>query len=169
MKNKKTIVAIISAALVIGGGVASVSSQSSSSCVNVYIDYGVLKNHSKFTECVPVSEKINALTVLKRSGIEVVGTNKYGSQIVCRVNNLPSSTDPVNISGHENYVEPCTDMPPEFAYWAVLVKRNQTIPNPIDVSGKWNWADTGIADVKLNPGDSIGLVFSDNEKVNFPD
>ena len=75
---------------------------------------------------------------------------------------------PYGIKGHEMYIETCKSMPAEFAYWAVLIKRDQTINNPLDVHGKWGWADTAISDVYLEPGDSLGLVFSANKKVPMP-
>jgi hypothetical protein len=51
-------------------------------------------------------------------------------------------------------------MPAAFAYWAVIVKKG-ALP--------WGWADTGIDQVKLETGDSLGLVFVDNENVKFPE
>ena len=159
---KRSIVLII--ALV--GGVLTWNAHSSSSCTQIYIDYGVI-NDTKVTKCVDISIETNALNVLKSGGVELEGTAKYGNQIVCRVAGLPD-VEPIGIKGHEQYIELCQTMPPEFAYWAVLVKRHQTFPNPFDVRGKWGWAQTGIDKVVLKPGDSIGLVFSDNGKVRFP-
>ena len=37
-----------------------------------------------------------------------------------------------------------------------------------DINGKWAWAKTGISDVYLDSGDSIGLMFSVNGKTKFP-
>ena len=72
---------------------------------------------------------------------------------------MPSATEPIGIPDHEDYIEPCSDMPPEFAWWAVLVKKHH---------GNFEWAETGIAEVKLNPGESIALVFSPNGDTKFP-
>lgn len=128
------------------------------SCVNVYIDFGPLTGEpTKIMECIDEVGQASALDVLRKGGVKIDGTQKYGDKVVCRVDNLPG---PV--------IESCESMPPEKSYWAVLIKRKQLIPNPFDVNGKWNWAQTGISDVRLNPGDSLGLVFADNGKVVFP-
>jgi hypothetical protein len=59
-------------------------------------------------------------------------------------------------------------MPPAEAYWAVLVKEHQVVPMPLGISGAWGWAQTGINEVYLEPGDAIGLVFADEGDVRFP-
>jgi hypothetical protein len=128
-------------------------------CVNVIVDYSSLNPTGDFSQCVVTGEKVYASDLLKDAGFSIVGTDKYPTEIVCRVNDFPSATKPLGIKDHETYVEPCTDMPPAFGYWALLVKPH---------SGKWDWAQTGIAEVHLHPGDSVALVFSENETVNFP-
>jgi hypothetical protein len=159
VKNRNLSI-FISLAVVVGViGVATVNT-SAKDCVNVYVDYGVLDSNSKSTECVPVSEGANGLEVLTKSGLLIEGTGKYGLQVVCRVNSLPSATRPIGIEGNEDYVETCAEMPAAFAYWAVLVKKG-ALP--------WGWADTGIDKVTLNPGDSVGLVFAENDNVRFPE
>ena len=144
------------------------SLNNNSSCINVYVDFGVLDNNSKIIECVPANGEQKALSILSQAGIIVSGTEKYGNQIVCRVNNLPSSSQPIGIKEHESYVEKCKDMPAEFAYWALLVRFKSAVPDKLNPTGGWGWSQVGAADLKLNPGDSIGLVFSENENVAFP-
>jgi hypothetical protein len=39
---------------------------------------------------------------------------------------------------------------------------------PLGISGAWGWAQTGINEVYLEPGDAIGLVFADEGDVRFP-
>jgi hypothetical protein len=51
-------------------------------------------------------------------------------------------------------------MPAAFAYWAVLVK-DGVLP--------WGWASTGIDQVTLEAGDSLGLVFFENDNQRFPE
>lgn len=126
-------------------------------CVKVLIDYSSYKTN--YSGCISELYETNALSVLDSAGINVVGTDKYGSQIVCRVNDFPSATQQLNIKDHSGYVESCKDMPAEFAYWAVLLKS----PN-----GDWKWAETGIDKVNLINGDSIALVFSVNGNTKFP-
>lgn len=137
-------------------------------CVTVYIDYGILKNDETTTQCVKTTGKTNALDVLSAAGVAVEGTEKYGSAVACRVNSLPSSTTPLQIEGQDSYLELCNEMPAAFAYWAVFVKEGTDVPNPLDASTKWNWAQTGINEVVLENGDAIGLVFADNENVDTP-
>jgi hypothetical protein len=169
MRNNRLIVWSVIAAVVAGVSLISWHNIIRSSCVNVTINYGVLKGTTEIQEaCIPVSGTTKALTVLSDMGVRIEGTQKYGTAIVCRVGGLPTYGKPVHVKGHTNYVETCKDMPPEFAYWAVLIKRAQIVPNPVDVKAKWNWADTGINDIKLEAGDSIALVFADNNNVTFP-
>ena len=82
---------------------------------------------------------------------------------------LPSASEPIGIKGHEDYIESCKDMPAEFAYWAVLEKRKQALPNPADLNAKWAWAQVGVAELALKPGDSLAFVFADNGNVKFPE
>ena len=124
------------------------------SCVNLYVDYGPLDGGTKLTKCIDVSTKTLALDVLKRANLELEGTKKYGLSVVCRVNGLP-----------DEKTESCEIMPPEKAYWAVIIKEKQTIPFP---RKEWGWGQLAIDQQYLNPGDSLGLVFADNGKVVFP-
>ena len=166
---RKLTAIITASAVVVGLTVWGTVSSTTSKCTNVYVDYGVLDSGSTYTECVQIDTKTTALDVVRSAGLVLDGTDKYGSQIVCRINSLPSAVLPIGIKGHETYVERCTDMPAEFAYWAVLIKRaSKPFESPLDLSVNWGWAQTGIADIELNPGDSIGFVFADNENVRFP-
>lgn len=126
-------------------------------CINVYVDYGQLDNKTKLQICLTAGEKTNALDVLENVGLNIEGTQKYGDAVVCRVNNLPDKS-----------VEPCEIMPPEKAYWAVLIKERQTVPIPFGFGSAWGWAQVGVNEIYLDPGDSIGLVFADNGEVAFP-
>ena len=164
----KGLVAGVSLSVLLGGAWLAGSSAipKDTSCVTVYVDYGVLSDSAPTTQCIGTEKKINALDVLEKAGVSVEGTGKYGSQVACRVNGLPSATKPIGIEGHEDYTESCAEMPAEFAYWAVLIKRHAPSANPLEVN--WGWAQTGIDQVVLEPGDSVGLVFADNENVEFP-
>jgi len=127
--------------------------KSSSNCVNVYIDYGSLDNSTKIQQCVEVSTKTNALEILKTAGYTTEGTKKYGDAVVCRLNGLPDKS-----------METCEVMPPENAFWAVIVKEKKLLPFFDD----WGWAQTGINEIKLSKGDSLGLVFSTNGDLKWP-
>ena len=152
----KKIIVIFIFALLLSVGVSEFT-DTTRNCATVYIDFGPLGDQSKSSVCIPIDTKTSALTVLKSAGYNLEGTKKYGNAIVCRVNGLPDVKS-----------EKCLDMPPEKAYWAVIIKPKQLIPLPLNVGSPWGWAQTGINEIYLNPGDSIGLVFADNGKVIFP-
>ena len=71
--------------------------------------------------------------------------------MVCRVNSLPATDKPFTVPGHDPYTEACTDMAPEYAYWALWVKT---------ANGTWDYAAEGVSTQQVKPGDSIGLVFT---------
>lgn len=151
----KTAAAILAVGLGLGG--IYILQDQGNDCVTLYVDYGPLGNGTQSTSCIPVTGETNALDLLADAGLAVEGTQKYGDAIVCRINNLPNSV-----------MESCEEMPPAEAYWAVLVKEHEILPIPFNTAGEWGWAQTGINEVYLNPGDAIGLVFADNGEVRFP-
>jgi hypothetical protein len=126
-----------------------------SKCVKLYIDYGSLDNGTKLNNCIDVSTKIIALDLLEKANIKIEGTNRYGLDVVCRVNNLPNKN-----------VESCDVMPPENAYWAIIIKEKQFLPFP---TKEWGWGQVAINQQYLKPGDSIGLVWTGpSGKLKFP-
>ena len=129
--------------------------KSDDSCINLYVDYGQLDNGTKLTKCIDASTKTIALDVLKKANLEIEGTKKYGLGVVCRVNNLP-----------DEKAESCEIMPPEKAYWALIIKEKQTIPFP---RKEWGWGQLAIDQQYLNPGDSLGLVWAGpSGELRFP-
>ena len=152
MKNR-----LIASAFVLLGFWALISTSghaSSKSCINVYVNYGLLSNDKTVLGCIDANGKTNALQLLQKSGFKLEGTQKYGLQVVCRVDNLPTPA-----------TENCLKMPPENAYWALIVKNKRSIKDPMP---KWGWSQTGISTLYLYPGDSVGLVFTVNNKVKWP-
>lgn len=128
-------------------------------CVTVVVDFQKLNDGNKTSQCIYADKGAGAIDILNKAGFKLEGTGKYGNQVVCRVNGFPSATKPIGVKDHEDYIETCADMPADFAYWAVLVK----------TPGKdWSWAEVGVADLKLNPGESLALVFSENDKLALP-
>lgn len=132
----------------------SLVTKEDSQCVNIYVDYSILDNQTKFNKCVKVYTETAAIDVLRKANIELEGTQKYGLAVICRVNGLPDARS-----------ESCETMPSEKAYWAIIIKEKQTIPFPRQ---EWGWGQLGVKEQYLSPGDSIGLVFADNGKVRFP-
>jgi len=166
--GKKFLPAIAVIALVIGG-ITFYSAQTTKNCVNLVIDYGILDSQDKpFEKCIETEGEITALELMKSANFQLAGTDKYGDAIVCRLNNLPKANEPIGVEGHEDYIESCKDMPAEFAYWAVFEKRKQPLPNPADLNTKWAYAQVGVAELALKPGDSLGFIFTVNGNVKFP-
>ena len=162
MKNKILIASGITLTIVCAFIAKAIISAPKSDCVNVYVDYGALNKGSVSENCIPVKNTLNAMTVLNLNGIAITGTDKYGTQIACRVNSFPNAATPIRAKGHKPYLEKCTDMPASFAYWALLVKRGTSSV------AQWGWSDKGVQDLQLNAGDSLALVFTINDKVKWP-
>jgi len=147
--NKKPIVGIGLIVLLLGS-LAVNEVVSKKDYINLHVNYAdeeipILEKRIKSTE-------IKALDLLKTNGFTVQGTDKYGDAVLCRLNGLPSPKE-----------ENCKEMPPAEAYWAVLVKKDQILFE------NYAWAQVGINELVLSPGDSLALVFAKDGSVNFPE
>ena len=150
----KKILASLAIGLLAFVGLQSINS-SNNNCINLYIDYGLLDSGTKLTKCIDASNKTIALDILKKANLEIEGTKKYGLGVVCRVNGLP-----------DEKAESCEIMPSEKAYWAIIIKEKQTIPFP---RKEWGWGQLAVDQQYLNPGDSLGLVWTGpNGELKFP-
>lgn len=128
------------------------ASCSESTGVSVVVNFSDVLGASDIVACAPLTTGTETVAdALAAVGVTTEGTVKYGDQVVCRVNSLPAVDKEFTVPGHDPYTEPCTDMAPEYAYWALWVKSG---------SGSWDYATEGVATQKVAPGDSIGLVFS---------
>jgi hypothetical protein len=150
VKNKLILSFLIISFTYIG---LSFLSKPDSNCVNLYVDFGSLNAETKVEKCIDISAETNALELLKISGYTTEGTQKYGDAVICRLNGLPDKS-----------VETCEVMPPEDAYWAVIVKEKKLLP----LFNEWGWAQTGINEISLSESDSLGLVFSTNGDLQWP-
>jgi hypothetical protein len=167
--GRKYTPAIAVIALIIGG-ITFYSAQTTKNCVNVVIDYGIFDpQDAPYEKCIETENEITALELMKSANFQLEGTDKYGNAVVCRLNNLPKPNEAIGVAGHEDYIESCKDMPAEFAYWAVFEKRKQALPNPADLNTKWAYAQVGVAELALKPGDSLGFIFTVNGNVKFPE
>ena len=149
MKSK-----IILSLIIVAGALGFTNLSNSSDCVNTYIDYASLDKDKKVINCIP-SDKAFAIDILRDGGINLEGTDRYGLDVVCRVEGLP---DP--------QIENCKDMPAENAYWAIIVKEKFSL---INLFPRWGWAQLGVSDLELNAGDSLGLVFVKDGELKWPD
>jgi hypothetical protein len=128
--------------------------------VTVVVNFGLL-SADRDTECVELeNDSAIARDVLSVAGYEIEGTATYGDQVVCRVNDLPSESDPFVVEGEEPHSETCADMPPAFGYWALWVK-----PDP---DAGWAYAEEGVGTLPVEPEQTLGLVFSTGGETPTP-
>jgi hypothetical protein len=81
---KKFIPGVIAAAVIVGG-VIFYSSQTTASCVNVVIDYGVLDLQSKpYEKCLDVEGQTTALELMTNANFKITCQNQM-SQLELRV------------------------------------------------------------------------------------
>lgn len=150
MVNRKAIIAVV---ILLAGSLYTFNPRSFD-CVNVRIDFASLKDQI-ISKCIPITGQDTALNIFKNAGIELSGTDKYGMDVVCRVDGLPDAK-----------IEPCLSMPPEDAFWALIIKDRRSLVN---LFPKWGWAQEGVSKLYLNEGESVGLVFSKNGNLRWPD
>ena len=144
MNKVKAILAVV----LLMGSLAVFEAISDKDCINLYVDYGTLEK-STFNECIKSTET-KAIDLLVNNNFTLQGTDKYGTAVLCRLNGLPKEDE-------------CKDMPSENAYWAILEKRDQILFED------YVWAQVGIDQLILSPGDSLALVFATDGTVNFPE
>lgn len=129
------------------GGCASVEG------VSVFINAGNLAGGEELDQasCIFTDEPLAAADALQTLGVELEGTTEYGDQVICRVDGLPSASEPVGSAEDPSYVEACESMPAAFAYWSLWQK---------PAGGTWDYAQEGVSTLQLAPGDSIELLFT---------
>lgn len=123
---------------------------SSDACagVEVVVDFGVLDAPS-VDECADAGPAADAV---EAAGVTTEGTVDWGDQIVCRVNDRPAADETVEVEGAEPFVEACQSMPAATAYWSLWVK--------LSAGGEWEYAQEGLSTLELEPGQSVGLVYT---------
>jgi hypothetical protein len=132
---------------------ASSPSASDGPCtgVKVVVDSGSLKQAAADKSvCVPVEAATPASKVLEKADIKTVGTEQYPAELVCRVNGVPAADFDITHKGG-TYREECKGMPAAFAYWSLWTK---------PASGDWTYAQEGLATLKVNPGESLELLYT---------
>lgn len=120
--------------------------------VTVVVNYGILDGTDTAACVVLEGDSANGLDVVHQAGFTTEGSGSYGDAIVCRVNDLPSVIKPVEVKDQPAFVETCIDMPPVYAFWTVWQKAS-----PV---AEWEWAQTGLNEVTVSAGESIGLVYT---------
>ncbi|MBO0981991.1 hypothetical protein IPV10_15675 [Microbacterium sp. SD291] len=140
---------------------ASAASDGSCAGVTVIVDTGDLEveDDPSATTCVETDEAIGGSDAAAEAGLTTVGTTTYPDDVICRVNGVPSEETELPGADGAAYHETCADMPAATAYWSLWVK-------PAD--GEWDYAQTGLAGLELNPGDSVELLFTLNGEPAAP-
>ena len=134
---------------------------SASECagVNVVVDFGTL-DADTVTDCVDATAAIAASAALTTTGITTEGSVEYGDAIVCRVNDRPAADETVVVDGQESFTETCASMPPAYAYWALWVKATP--------DADWDYAMEGLGTLEVEPGQSLGLVYTTGTETPTP-
>lgn len=145
--------ALVALSVVLAGCSAEQEFASDGTCdgVEVVVNYSGQAENTK--QCIGINGSSElAKNVLASAGIAVEGTKAYGDAVVCRVDGVPSNTEPLEVDGEEPYLETCEDMPAAFAYWGLWMKQSP--------EAEWEYAMEGIGSLQLVPGQSLGLAFS---------
>ncbi|TFD23309.1 hypothetical protein [Cryobacterium sp. TMS1-13-1] len=127
--------------------------------INVVVDFGTL-DADTVTDCVDATEAIAASAALTTTGIATEGSVEYGDAIVCRVNDRPAADETVGVEGQESFTESCASMPPAYAYWALWVKATP--------DADWDYAMEGLGTLEVEPGQSVGLVYTTGTETPTP-
>ena len=119
--------------------------------VTFTVDSSALAGGSSESWCYVTTEKVAVADIVAATGVEIEGTKQYGDQVVCRVNGLPSASEPVGSTQDAAYVEKCDSMPAAFAYWALWTQ---------PAGGQWDYAQEGVSTLTAQPGESVELLFT---------
>lgn len=126
---------------------------SDGSCDGVVVEVNFGELGERINSCVTINGTTEvAKDVLGQAGVSIEGTKAYGDAVVCRVNGIPSKTEPLIVEGEEPHIETCDEFPPAFAYWALWVKES--------ASSEWEYAMEGVSSLQLGKGQSVGLALT---------
>ncbi|MFC9773341.1 MULTISPECIES: hypothetical protein [unclassified Pseudarthrobacter] len=122
--------------------------------VKVIVDSGALDQAAADTSvCVDAEGPTLASDVLDKANVKIEGTAKYPTSFACRVNGVPAADFDIKHKGGTAR-EACDDKN-TVSYWALWVK---------PAAGTWGYAQEGLDSLKLNPGESLELLYTvDNE------
>lgn len=96
------------------------------------------------TGCLPTSTRVYGDRAITGAGFALDYTMEYAS-VVCRVDDVPADSN-------------CRSMPPANAYWGLFEAHG---------SG-WVYSSTSVKGVRLEPGDSVALVWQDGGATEYP-
>ncbi|MFB9310130.1 hypothetical protein BJY17_000416 [Agromyces hippuratus] len=140
---------------------AEASTEAGAECdgIGVIVDFGTLGGEGA-SDCVDTGSAIAATAALDEAGVTTEGSVEWGDQIVCRVDERPGPDETVEVAGESSFVESCQSMPPAYAYWALWVKPS--------AEAEWEYAQEGLGTLQLEPGQSVGLVYTTGTETPTP-
>lgn len=127
--------------------------------ITVAVDASVLEDGDSKAWCIGTDETLTAADALTLVNVTTEGTEEYGDQVVCRVNGVPAEDLAIPAPDGSDYFEACASMAPAFAYWALWVK---------PAGGEWDYAQEGASTQKVQPGESVELLFQLNGEPAAP-
>ena len=134
---------------------APTSSAPAAECagVTVIVDTGDLEldDDPSDSACVETDGTILGADAVAEAGFTTEGTVTYPDDVICRVEGVPAEETELPGADGSPYHETCADMPPATAYWGLWVK---------PAGGTWDYAQTGLSALELEPGDSVELLFT---------
>ncbi|MFJ7213630.1 ABC transporter substrate-binding protein [Amycolatopsis sp. NPDC098790] len=125
--------------------------------VTVVVDFQELGG-TTITRCSPNPSPGAARTgiaAIQDAGIAVAGTAQWGLGFVCRLENRPSATEVIPITGNPTYKEGCIRTPPASAYWSYW--------NADGSGNTWTYSSYGALNRTVVPGGFEGWSFSLNK------
>jgi hypothetical protein len=105
--------------------------------VTVVVDFSALGGNV-VVRCAagPGGRGFTGLDALAGAGFSVAGTQRWGSQFVCRIQGRPTARESLAIPGDDSYHEDCGDTPPDTAYWGYWYAPN---------GGRWRYSSISAA------------------------
>lgn len=120
--------------------------------VTVVIDFQALGG-TVIVRCNPTSTAGTGLDALKGAGIQIAGVQRWGESFICRIENRPSASEVIPITGRSGYREKCIDTPPATAYWSYWHSGNNC---------SWQYSQWGVKNRNFVKGGFEGWSFSLN-------
>lgn len=117
--------------------------------VRVVVEFTVL-DEPTVDACATADGEIAAYDALAAVGVTTEPITKYGDATICRVDGEPAADETVEVEGFDPIVTDCSDFT-AGAFWAIWER-------PVD--GEWAFAQVGINELTLEPGETLGLVYT---------
>jgi hypothetical protein len=128
--------------------------------ITVVVDFGPLDAQT-VSHCFDATEALIASEAVTTAGFTLEGTAEWGDAIACRVDGRPAADETVVVEGQESFTETCATMPSASAYWALWSKTA--------ADADWTYVvDEGIGTLEVEPGQSVGLVYSTGTETPTP-